>query len=180
MEHSAHLLYTHTNIRLIEELRVLDFMLKVKRKLKLWAKGEKNCTYKVFLIFFIIYKTCIKEFNFKILIGLEFNADEIYLFLNVVKFCFKWTRRYLFKVLTRYFVLNRFDWAVLFLLMGQNIIIMVLRLDSSSEKGAHKWMVFRFVDGIGFIEKVVKSDFFLRKRPIFFICAQQVLSYHLT
>ena len=36
----------------------------------------------------------------------------------------------------------------------------------------------RMVQAFGYIERVVKSDFF-RKRPILFHCAQHILSYHL-
>ena len=38
--------------------------------------------------------------------------------------------------------------------------------------------VFRFVEG-GYIERVVKSDFFLGKGLLYIISAQHVLSYHL-
>ena len=54
---------------------------------------------------------------------------------------------------------------------------MELILDGSSEHGTHIWSKSGMA--FGYIDRVVKSDIFYRKRRIYFKRAQHVLSYHL-
>ena len=53
------------------------------------------------------------------------------------------------------------------------VLPMVFRLDCCSFDYAHTLKAF------GYIERVIKPDFFFGKDLFYFICEQHVLSYHL-